>query len=106
MAKNTVTSFGLGSRIPAKPAEESFEPEIKEEIKQAETKPVKAPVLDDDYIIDVPETEKEEYKTRRVQLVLKPSVYKKMHKYLKDRNQSFNDFMCQYLDAFIEKKGL
>ena len=115
MAKNSVSSFGLGSRIPVKEAP-AAEKEAKPVSMPAEEKPRAAyeqeerGALRPNSVIATAEDEetvlKRETRSQRVNLLVEPTNYKKLRKYLKKRDQSFNDFICTYIAEFVKTKGL
>ena len=48
----------------------------------------------------------EEFKTKRLYLLAKPSVHQKLDRYAKAHNDSFNNLVHTLMEEFIEKNGL
>lgn len=119
MAKNTVSSFNLANRIPSK-----------DDIRQQNENTFEdKPVLQQHDISDVPSKEVEssseagyrdnsiieitsryaqkrppvrEKRTKRVNLLLEPTNYRKLQVILEGRNQSVNDFVNEIISEFVK----
>ena len=114
MSKNTVSSFGLENRIPVKETVKT----VPVETVTARTSEVIPDIKLDNVqetrtnsIIEVEDSDEDkdfirEKRTKRVNLLVAPTNYKKLRKYLNKRNQSFNDFICTYIDEVVKEKGL